>query len=108
MGTGNGDRKVATFLLRVVIYNRKNSCQYFKCFVNYAYSSVALSLAARDVNYDSKLGCKLKRNFTIVNYDLNTFIRPLVIQTQSPTKLQSANFFQSKVVAPSCIVPSMI
>ncbi len=103
MGTGNGDRKVA-HTITIVIYDLKNSCQYYKCFVNYAYSSVALSLAARDENNDSKLCCKLKQNFTIVNYDRNTFI----VQAANRAKCQGENFFQSKGVAPSCIVPSMI
>jgi hypothetical protein len=70
----------------IVIYDRIYRGLYYKCSINYASSSVALALAydARGVNCERKVRYKLKRTFTIVNYNRNTF-------KVQPTELFSRN-----------------
>jgi hypothetical protein len=47
----------------IIIYNRNDNDLYYKTMI------VANLSLARSVNYDCKVRCKLKRTFTIVNYD---------------------------------------
>ncbi len=48
----------------IVIYDRNDNGLYYKTTI------VANLALARSVNYDRKVCCKLKRTFTIVNYDI--------------------------------------
>ncbi len=57
--------------------------------VNYASTSVALNLAK-----SVKVSCKLKRTFSIVNYDCNTFI----LQTTALLYLYSLSVFKFEFV----------
>ncbi len=47
----------------IVIYDRNDNGLYYKTAI------VANFALARSVNYNHKVRCKLKRTFTIVNYD---------------------------------------
>jgi hypothetical protein len=60
----------------VVVYCCSNRGLYYKCVMTSKYASTSKTLAlafTRSLNYDRKVWCKLKRTFTIINYNRNTF-----------------------------------
>jgi hypothetical protein len=59
----------------IVIYDHNDNGLYYKTKIVANLTTVVAKLAlARIVNYDDKVCCKLKRTFTIVNYDHKPFI----------------------------------
>jgi len=59
----------------IVIHNCNDNGLYHKTTNIANLTTIVVNLAlARSVNYDHKVRCKLKRTFTIVNYDPKSFI----------------------------------
>jgi hypothetical protein len=59
----------------IVIYDRNDNGLYYKTMIVANLTMIVANLAlAKSVNYDHKVCCKLKRTFTIVNYDPKPFI----------------------------------
>ena len=59
----------------IVIYDRNDNGLYYKTMIVANLTSIVAKLAlARSINYDHKVRCKLKRTFTIINYDPKPFI----------------------------------
>jgi hypothetical protein len=58
-----------------VIYDCNDNGLYYKTMIVANLPIIIANLAsARSVNYDRKVCCKLKRTFTIINYDPKPFI----------------------------------
>jgi hypothetical protein len=59
----------------IVIYDHNDNGLYYKTTIIANLTTIEANLAlARNINYDCKVRCKLKRTFTIVNYDPKPFI----------------------------------
>ncbi len=59
----------------IVIYDRNDNGLYYKTTIVANLTMVIANLAlARSVNNDHKVRCKLKRTFTIINYNPKPFI----------------------------------
>jgi hypothetical protein len=59
----------------IVICDRNDNGLHYKTTIVANLATIVPNLAlARSVNYDHKVRCKLKRTFTIVNYDPKPFI----------------------------------
>jgi hypothetical protein len=64
--------------IMIVIYNHNDNGLYCKTTIVTNLTTIIANLAlARSVNYDHKVRCKLKRTFTIINYDP----KPFIVQT---------------------------
>ncbi len=64
-----------TKLFTVVIYDRNDNGLYYNITIVTNLTMIVANLAlARSLNYDRKVRCKLKRTFTIINYDPKPFI----------------------------------
>jgi hypothetical protein len=59
----------------IVIYDCNDNVLYYKTMIIPNLTMIVANLAlARSINYYCKVHCKLKRTFTIVNYDPEPFI----------------------------------
>jgi hypothetical protein len=62
----------------IIIYVHNDNGLYYKTMI------VANLALARSINYDCKVCCKLKRTFTIVNYDPKPFIVQATVCSVNP------------------------
>ncbi len=59
----------------IVIYDHNDNGLYYKTTIVANLTTIVAKLAlARSINYDRKVRCKLKRTFTMVNYNPKPFI----------------------------------
>jgi hypothetical protein len=59
----------------IIIYDQNDNGLYYKTMIAANLTTIIANLAlARSINYYRKVCCKLKRTFTIVNYDPKPFI----------------------------------
>ncbi len=59
----------------IVIYDCNDNGLFYKTTIVANLTIIVANLAlARSINYDHKVCCKLKRTFTIINYDPKPFI----------------------------------
>jgi len=65
----------------IAIYDHNDSGLHYKCLMISIYidlynkTTILANLAlARSINYDHKVGCRVRRSFTFINYNLKTSI----------------------------------
>jgi len=82
----------------IVIYYRNDNGLFYKTTIVANLTTIVANLAlARIVNYDHKVRCKLKRTFTIVNYDPKLFIVQATGVKRSSLLRQRVNFESKKL-----------
>ncbi len=75
-------------VLTIVIYDRNDIGLYYKTTIVANLTMIIANLAlARSIDYDRKVCCKLKRTFTIVNYNP----KPSIVQATA--QLNTVNNF---------------
>ncbi len=75
----------------IIIYDCNDNVLYYKTMIVVYLTMIIANLAlAKSVNYDPKVCCKMKRTFTIVNYDP----KPFIVQTTDVNVIKLFSFIK--------------